>query len=160
MSTARQGNVFTGWHMLVIMVAFFGTIITVNVAMAYLANSSWSGMLSKNTYVASQDFNKNAARAKEWAREGFKGQIQLEAGKLRYRLEGPAEILAAVDHVQAIFHRPVGDKQDFSIKLLRDGDLFTATDLPAQGTWIVDLAAMREGEVVFHQAQRIVSEGR
>jgi nitrogen fixation protein FixH len=160
MSAARQGNVFTGWHMLAIMVAFFGTIITVNVAMAYLANSSWSGMLSKNTYVASQDFNKNAARAKEWAEEGFKGEVKLEAGKVRYRLEGPAEILSSIDHVEAIFHRPVGDKQDFSIKLLRDGDLFTAAELPPQGPWIVDLAAIRDGQIVFHQAQRIVSEGR
>jgi nitrogen fixation protein FixH len=160
MTTARQENVFTGWHMLGVLVAFFGTIITVNVIMAYLANSTWSGMLSSNTYVASQDFNKNAARAKEWAREGFRGSVALEAGRVRYRLEGPADMLEKIDHVDAIFHRPVGEKQDFKIELRRDGDVYTAPDTPPRGPWIVDLAAIDAGRVVFHQAERIVSEGR
>lgn len=160
MSVARQGSGFTGWHMFWIMIAFFGTIISVNFTMAYLANSSWSGMLAKNTYVASQDFNKNADRAREWTREGFKGAVSLGGGKVTYRLEGPADVLAAVDHIEATFHRPVGDKQNFAIKLTRDGALFTAADVPAEGPWIVDFAAIRDGEVVFHQAERIVSEGR
>lgn len=160
MSAARQAAGFTGRHMLVIMVAFFGTIITVNVIMAYLANSSWSGMLAKNTYVASQDFNKNAEKAREWAAQGFRGEVELTGGMVRYRLQGPAERLAGVDHVEALFHRPVGDKQDFALRLTRDGDVFTAPDVPAQGPWIVDLAAMQNGAVVFHQAERIVSEGR
>jgi len=160
MSVARQGNGFTGWHMAWIMIAFFGTIISVNVTMAYLANSSWSGMLSKNTYVASQDFNTNADKAREWAREGFRGDVRLEDGKVSYRLEGPANVLAAVDHIEASFHRPVGDKQDFVIKLMRDGDTFSATHSLANGPWIVDFAAIRDGEVVFHEAERIVSEGR
>jgi nitrogen fixation protein FixH len=160
MSVARQHNGFTGWHMFWIMIAFFGTIITVNVTMAYLANSSWSGMLAKNTYVASQDFNKNADRAREWAREGFKGEVRLEGGRVNYRLQGPADVIAAVDHVEATFHRPVGDKQDFAIRLTSDGEHFTAAEMPAAGPWIVDFAAMRDGEVVFHHAERIVSEGR
>ena len=160
MNATRSSNGFTGWHMLAIMLAFFGTIISVNVTMAWLANSSWSGMLSKNTYVASQDFNKNAARAREWAKEGFEGSVTLADGQVRYRLQGPADILSAVDHIEAIFHRPVGDRQDFSIKLTRNGDLFTANDMPAEGPWIVDFAAIDAGKVVFHQALRIVSGGR
>lgn len=150
---------FTGRHMLVIMLAFFGTIISVNVLMAYLAGSSWSGMLSKNTYVASQDFNKNAARAREWASEGFKGDLTVDDGMLRYRLSGPAGILADVDRVQAIFHRPVGDKQDFKIDLMRVEHEYAAPHALAAGPWIVDLAVMRHGELVFHEAERIVSEG-
>ena len=157
--SAIRGTGFTGWHMATIMVAFFGTIIAVNVLMAHLASSSWSGMLSKNTYVASQDFNKNADRARKWAREGFKGRLTVEAGMLRYRLEGPADILAGIDHVVANFHRPVGDKQDFSVELTRMGDHFAAPGALAAGPWIVDLAAMRRRELVFHQAERIISRG-
>jgi nitrogen fixation protein FixH len=157
--SATRSHGFTGWHMLTIMVAFFGTIIAVNIFMAYLANASWSGMLSKNTYVASQDFNKNAARAREWAREGFKGDLAVEAGRVRYRLTGPADLLTGIDHVEAIFHRPVGDKQDFSLKLTRQQDAFSAAEALPSGPWIVDLAAMRNGALVFHQAERIVSKG-
>ena len=105
--TAMRARGFTGWHMLAIMLAFFGTIIAVNVTMAWLANSSWSGMLSANTYVASQDFNRNATRAREWAREGFGGVVTLGDGEVRYRLKGPADMLADVDHVEAIFHHRV-----------------------------------------------------
>ncbi|MCB1446634.1 MAG: FixH family protein [Rhizobiaceae bacterium] len=159
MSVARESRGFTGWHMLFAMVAFFGTVITVNLIMAYLANSSWSGMLSKNTYVASQEFNKNAARAREWAREGFKGVVTIGDGMVRYRLDGPADVVAAIDHVEALFHRPVGDKQDFSVKLLRDGDMFVARTSPAKGPWVVDFAAFDDGRIVFHQAERVVSGG-
>lgn len=154
----RKG--FTGWHMLAIMLAFFGTIISVNVLMAYYAGASWSGMLSKNTYVASQDFNKNTARAREWAREGLQGALAIEDRFVRYHLRGPAEILADVDHVEAIFHRPVGDKQDFSIKLTGRDGRFSAAQALAAGPWIVDLAAMRHGELVFHQAERIVVKAK
>jgi nitrogen fixation protein FixH len=117
-------------------------------------------MLSKNTYVASQDFNKNAARAREWTREGLKGSFAVEGDMLRYRLEGPAEILAKVDHVEATFHRPVGDNQDFSIKLTRRDQAFAASHALAAGPWIVDLAAIGNDALVFHEAERIVVEGR
>lgn len=155
--SATRGNGFTGWHMAAIMAAFFGTIISVNVLMAYLASSSWSGMLSKNTYVASQDFNRNAARSRAWIRQGLKGVLSIEGGMLNYRLEGPAEILAGIDHVEAVFHRPVGDKQDFSMKLVRQDGQFSAPGALADGPWIVDLAAMRGSELVYHQAERIVA---
>jgi nitrogen fixation protein FixH len=151
---------FTGWHMLAIMLAFFGTIISVNVLMAYYAGASWSGMLSKNTYVASQDFNRNAARAREWAKEGLKGDLAIDGDVVHYRLEGPADIIANVDHVEAIFHRPVGDKQDFSIQLIRQDQIFSAPHALAAGPWIVDLAATSHGALVFHEAERIVVEGR
>jgi nitrogen fixation protein FixH len=160
MSVARSNNGFTGWHMLTIMVAFFGTIVAVNVLMAFLASSSWSGMLSKNTYVASQDFNKNAARAREWARQGFKGDLTFEGGVVRYRMEGPSQVLAGIDRVEAIFHRPVGDRQDFSMTLTRQDDQFVAPGELGAGPWIVDVAAMRKDELVFHQAERIVAKGQ
>ena len=74
MSTeAKKPFTFTGWHMLAIMLAFFGTIITVNFTMAYLATSTWSGLVVKNTYVASQQFNGKAAAAKARAEEIAKG---------------------------------------------------------------------------------------
>ena len=65
---AKKPFTFTGWHMLAIMLAFFGTIITVNFTMAYLATSSWSGLVVKNTYVASQQFNGKTEAIRQAAR--------------------------------------------------------------------------------------------
>ena len=48
---------FTGYHMVAVMTLFFGTIISVNLLMAWYANTSWSGLVVKNSYVASQEFN-------------------------------------------------------------------------------------------------------
>ena len=52
----KQGE-FTGRHMAIIMVAFFGVIIAVNLTMATLASRSWTGLVVKNSYVESQKFN-------------------------------------------------------------------------------------------------------
>jgi nitrogen fixation protein FixH len=159
MTMQKTGQIrgFTGWHMTAIMIGFFGTIITANGLMAYHAGSSWSGMLSKNTYVASQDFNIKAAEAREWARQGLRGDVEVGRSSIRYRLDGPGDVLSGVNIVVAIFHRPVGDKQDFALTLRRDADgSYIAEHALDAGPWIVDLAARSGDRTVFHQAERIV----
>lgn len=159
MQEIAKNRRFTGWHMLSIMVAFFGTIISVNLLMAYYANSSWSGMLSKNTYVASQDFNIKAAEAREWARQGFRGKITVDRTAVGYAMEGPVDTVSEVQTVTAVFHRPVGDHQDFTIDLRRSADgTYSAAHELAPGAWIVDLEAKSLDRTVFHQAERIVIE--
>jgi nitrogen fixation protein FixH len=155
-TTTETSGTFTGWHMLAILVAFFGVIIAVNVTMATFASTSWSGLISKDTYVASQDFNIEAAKAHRWAAEGFKGEFTVHSPTLEYRLEGPAAKVERLVQISAIFHRPVGDRQDFTVTLKRtSAGLFTLQhDLPA-GQWIVDLAAIENGETVYHEAERI-----
>ena len=64
MSMANVQKEIKGGHVLAMLIAFFGVIITVNMVMAYFANSTWSGLVVKNGYVASQEFNTNLARAK------------------------------------------------------------------------------------------------
>lgn len=156
-TTARKTTIFTGWHMLAIMLAFFGTIISVNCLMAYYASSSWSGILAKNTYVASQEFNLKAAEARQWAHEGFRGTLTHDATTLRYRLEGPTDKIARLPSMLALFHRPVGEKQDFTLVLARDADgSFVATHQLGAGQWIVDLAAVEDRRTIFHEAMRIV----
>lgn len=156
MNNPAEPKHFTGRHMLAIMIAFFGVIISVNVFMAYMASKSWSGILAKNTYVASQDFNMKAAEARHWAELGFSGAFKVESRRLEYRLQGPAGEIERLAAITALFHRPVGDKQDFSLTLPRvaPGVYAVEHDL-APGQWIVDLAAVDDGETVYHQAVRI-----
>lgn len=157
MDNSGQSRGFTGWHMASVMIAFFGTIITANVTMAYWASSSWSGMLSKNTYVASQDFNIRAAEAREWTRRGFRGMVEIDRSAVRYFLEGPGDVLSRVTTVTAAFHRPVGDGQDFALELERGADgWYSAARILTPGPWIVDIEAKSDGRTVFHQAERIV----
>ncbi len=59
-----QPKPFTGRHMLFAMLAFFGVIIAVNLTMAVFATKSWTGLVVKNSYVASQAFNRELEQAK------------------------------------------------------------------------------------------------
>lgn len=157
MNATEPRSAFTGRHMLAIMIAFFGTIIIANGLMAYFADSSWSGILAKNTYVASQDFNLKAAQARDWARQGFQGEVAIDGKSIHYQLDGPADVIRDIKAVKAIFHRPVGDKHDFVLTLAGSGDEgFRAVhDFPS-GPWIVDLAAISGDRTVFHQAVRVI----
>jgi len=55
---------FTGWHMTGILVAFFGTVVAVNVTMARLAIGTFGGTVVDNSYVASQHYNEWLAEAR------------------------------------------------------------------------------------------------
>ena len=69
MSTVQtKSNEFTGRHMWLLALSFFGVIITVNVVMATLAIRSWTGLAVDNSYVASQEFEeKRLAHEKQRA---------------------------------------------------------------------------------------------
>ena len=55
---------FTGYHMIACMVAFFSVIMFANFTMAWYASSSWTGLVVKNSYVASQNFNEKLQAAR------------------------------------------------------------------------------------------------
>lgn len=62
---------FTGRHMLLIMLAFFGVVVSVNVTMAVLANTSWTGLIVPNSYVASQHFDTDTAEREAMLAKGY-----------------------------------------------------------------------------------------
>jgi nitrogen fixation protein FixH len=77
---------FTGWHMAAILGAFFGVVIVVNVVMARLASSTFSGEVVANSYVASQDFTRWLAEARAAAALGWRAQPVLAGGNLQVDL--------------------------------------------------------------------------
>ncbi|MFN3506325.1 MAG: FixH family protein [Allorhizobium sp.] len=151
---------FTGWHMLAIMLAFFGTIITVNFTMAYLATTSWSGLVVKNTYVASQQFNGKTAAIREMLATGIAGDLSVDAKGMRYRLTLPGDTPVVADAVTAHFKRPVGVAQDFELQLTPAGDgLYLAETTVLPGSWIVEMQATKDGKMIMHEAKRISVSG-
>jgi len=161
MSTyAKKPFTFTGWHMLAIMLAFFGTIITVNFTMAYLATSTWSGLVVKNTYVASQQFNGKTAAIREMLATGIAGELSVDAKGMRYRLTLPENTPVIADSVTARFKRPVGTAQDFELQLTPAGDgLYLAEMDVLAGSWIVEIQAIKDGKMIMHEAKRITVSG-
>ncbi|MFN7010857.1 MAG: FixH family protein [Allorhizobium sp.] len=156
----KPSFVFTGWHMLASMLLFFGTIITVNFTMAYLASSTWSGLVVKNTYVASQEFNSKAEGIRAMLATGIKGKLEVGGGKIRYNLTMPGDEPVAADQVTAHFKRPVGEHQDFVAELqVVSPGVYEASHDVLSGHWIVEMKAVRGGEVIMHEANRIAVIG-
>ena len=159
MNTQRQekpGFVFTGWHMLTIMMLFFGTVIAVNVTMAWNAVSSWSGLVVQNTYVASQQFNGKAEAAKARKASGIVGRLELQDDTITYEVTHPAKGPVATDAVTLNFRRPVGEKQDFSLVLEKQSaNRFAAHHRLAAGDWIVEAVAVKDGKIIVHEGSRI-----
>lgn len=156
----KRPFVFTGWHMLSIMVLFFGTIITVNFTMAYLASSTWSGLVVKNTYVASQEFNGKAAGIRAMLATGIKGKLEVKDGVIRYHLTMSGDEPVIADKVTAHFKRPVGEHQDFVAELQSVGaGVYEAPHEVLHGHWIVEVMAVRDGQTIMHEANRIAVIG-
>ena len=80
--TPREPRRFTGRHMLIVTLSFFGVIIAVNLVLAWFATGTWTGLVVKNTYVASQDFNRTVEAARDSAGAGWSVRLQREADAL------------------------------------------------------------------------------
>ncbi len=131
---------FTGRHMLMIMVAFFGTIITVNGYMAYEASKSWTGLIVKNGYVASQDFNHKLDEWHAQAARGWTGDIGYAGGVVSFTLTGKDGKPVVLDQVIAQVGRPAFDRDDHRLQLTHAGDgRYEAADVLARGPWAITI---------------------
>lgn len=140
MSTMGRTREFTGWHMLAIMVSFFSVVIAVNLTMAFLASSSWTGFVVENTYVASQKFNQKAAEGRAQAALGWTSELAIADGRVSYRLTDKAGNVVAAKQGTANFRRPAYAAEDLSVTLTPQPDGALAAPVAAHdGLWIVEI---------------------
>lgn len=143
MSTeTHSGREFTGRHMFLLLIAFFGVIIAVNLTMAYFANSTWTGLVVKNSYVASQEFNAKAARAEAQIARGWTYALDVSGGRVSFSLSSPSGAPIGARAVQVTFKRPVSDREDVTISLVRTTNgRWEAPHALAPGAWIAAVDA-------------------
>lgn len=157
----RPSKGFTGWHMLAGMCLFFGVIITVNLTMATYAIKSWTGLVVKNSYVASQQFNEKAEQGKVQAALGWKGTLSFSKGSFVYRLVDANGNLVGAKGATVQFRRPVNEAEDVSAALVpgTDGALQADVDLH-DGGWIAEIITDAGRAEPYHQITRfVVSNG-
>lgn len=155
-----QSREFTGRHMLAIMLAFFGVIISVNVLMATLAGSSWTGLVVENTYVASQQFNGKAEIGRAQAALGWRGTLSVDGGKIHYRLVDSHGADVVLKSASIAFRHPAYEAKDVSLDLRPAGDgLYAADTVPADGIWIADVGADAGLAHPWRDVKRIVITG-
>lgn len=142
--TEQQGKGFTGKHMLMVMVLFFGCIIAVNLVLVFFANKSWTGLIVKNSYVASQHFNSQVAAQKELEQSGWKGTLDYEAGRFTLTLNQRDASLSGLD-VSGQLRRPVHEGEDRKLDFLEGPNgRYSATTQLQPGKWKLEISAKGE----------------
>ena len=148
---------FTGWHMLAVIGLFFGTIIAVNLVLAWFAIESWTGLVVKNSYVASQNFDDKIADVKRQNRLGWKSTFKVEDGKIYFTIHdasgGP---LSGLD-VNARIGHPTDNAEDYSARLVEKGaGIYSALAPASPGQWIFDIESKNAKGQTFREIYRIV----
>lgn len=148
-STSDATGRFTGRHMAIIMVAFFGVVIAVNLTMATFATRTFGGTVVDNSYVASQKFNGWLEEARAQEQLGWSLGLTLAEGRhpMIVAAAGEAPLAGAV--ITATAKHPVGRSPDIALTFteVAPGRYRAAAPLPA-GRWNVHMEAARDGAVL------------
>ncbi len=150
---------FTGWHMATITISFFAIIIGVNLVLAVLANSSWTGLVVANSYVASQTFNRDAAEARLQQAAGWQLKLTVKRDFAQMSvLDRDNQPLTGLD-LRAILQRPTDEAGDQNLKLQdRGAGVYLAQAPIGRGVWIADITVEGSDRKPVRFVQRIFVE--
>jgi nitrogen fixation protein FixH len=145
MTEARQ---ITGRHVLIGFVAAFGLIITVNLVLAYNAVKTFPGLEVKNSYVASQEFNKRKA-----AQEALGWTVRADHadGVLSLSITDRTGAPVEVKELNAILGRATQVRDDQTPDFQFDGTAYVAPVALALGNWNIRMVAYAQDGTKFEQ---------
>ncbi|MBA4087664.1 MAG: hypothetical protein C0491_07680 [Novosphingobium sp.] len=143
----RTARPFTGRHITLILVGFFGVVIAVNVLMARLASSTFGGVVVENSYVASQQFNGWLKEASAEQALGWKaGIVRDEQGRAAITLRDSTGRAIAAAKVTAVAEHPLGQRPEADLTL-RETALGTYAAPLEAGRWRLRVMVEAEGKV-------------
>lgn len=155
---ATQGGewTFTGRHMVLVMVAFFGVTIAVNLLLAFFATSSWTGLVVKNSYVASQTYNEKLAEVRAQEALGWGSSLQYQAGELTFALQDEAGVPLSSFEVTVMYGRPAHESEDTRIALHESAPgRYAAEALLLPGVWNAEVTAVAPNGRVYRKLYRL-----
>ncbi len=158
----RTARPLTGRHVFIMLCAFFGVVIAVNMVMLRVATNTFTGLETDSAYRAGLAFNKELAAARAQDERGW----TVEA-RLARTAQGVAVTVAVEDAARRgvagldgtlVLARPTDRRGDRPAALRREADgRYTALlgDLDP-GQWDLVLRFERNGERVFLSKSRVV----
>lgn len=143
---------FTGRHMTLILVAFFGVVIAVNLVMARFATGTFGGVVVENSYVASQEFNTWLAEARDEKALGWTVVTAWRPdGRLSVTAKGPGT--AAV--MTGVARHPLGRMPDVSLSFVADGKGgFVSQQAVPDGRWTLRLE-LKDGDRLWRREEAL-----
>lgn len=142
----------TGTHVFAMFALGFGTIIAVNLTLAWNAVSTFPGLEVKNSYVASQSYDRDRAAQEAL---GWDVAARLEGDILALRFDRRGTAVSPVIE-SAVFGRATSVAADQSPAFIFDGARFVAPVDAGTGNWNLRVVAVAEDGTRFRQ--RIVVE--
>ena len=145
----------TGWHVLAIFVGCFGVIIAVNLTLAFQAVSTFPGLVTKNSYVASQKFEADRA-----AQNGLGWTIEtaLVADELTLRITGTDGQPVQPAIVKATLGRATHVADDLIPAFAWTGEAFKAAAPVDAGYWTLWLEMTAEDGTAFRRRIPLTAE--
>jgi nitrogen fixation protein FixH len=158
----QNGFRLTGRMVFAGLVAFFATVVAVNVVMIRAATSTFGGLETANPYQAGLRFNRDHDAALAQDARAWKVTANLVRGagesaelrvKLRDRNGNPVTGIAVV----ATLAHPADSRRDQSITLVqRAAGEFTGTAEVPRGFWDLIIDASRDGADMFRSRSRVL----
>lgn len=140
MSMASTQKEIKGGHVLAMLLAFFGVIITVNMVMAYFANSTWSGLVVANGYVASQSFDRDLAKARAQEALGWNVAFTHRPDRINIAFADKNGRAIETLSLTGALERTVTDKQDQQLTFTpMGGGVYSAPAKLTPGVWEVEI---------------------
>lgn len=153
-ATPTKTGEFTGRHMLLLAFAFFGVIIAVNVFMAVLSSTSWTGLVVENSYVASQEFETKRLAHEAQQAAGWQTDFRHDGGVAMLSVLDAAGKHVDLGTVNLLVNRPVGGHDDQKLVLARQPDgTYSAPLALESGVWDahVDAPQTEKGSFELHE---------
>jgi nitrogen fixation protein FixH len=146
---------FTGWHMLGIMVVMFGTIISVNLTLAYKAVQTFPGLETRNSYVVSQSFDvdRAAQNALGWTLDSTLTHTQLSLA-----ITDDAGVAVTPKIVSATLGRATNVAQDMTPEFTVIDGLMTADVDAGAGYWNLRIVLEAEDGTVFRRRVQLTAQ--
>jgi nitrogen fixation protein FixH len=148
----------TGPHVLAITVSAFAVIIGVNFTLAYKAVSTFPGLEVANSYVASQDFDRDRAAqvALGWSLAQDYDPARQE---LTLRFTDAAGKPVSLGQLHVLLGRTTEARDDQQPTFaLRDGAYLAKVDLQ-RGKWMMQIEAHAQDGTLFRQRRDLVVKG-
>lgn len=119
-----------------LLIAFFGTVIAVNVLLAVVSARSWTGMVVEDPYIAGQGFETQRKAHEAQVAAGWVADFSYADGKARLTVIDGAGKPVDLGEVKVEVTRPVGGHEDQTPALTRraDGSYEAPLALP-NGAW-------------------------
>jgi len=146
--------------MWLLVIGFFGVIIAVNVGMAIVASTSWTGLVVTNSYVASQEFEEKRLAHQAQKAAGWQATFTYSPGHAKLIVIDSAGDPIDLGAVTLKVNRPVGGHDDQAVALERalDGGYAAPLHLAA-GVWDALVQADETAKGSFELHERFSVEG-